>query len=260
MATESFMLNQEMKRRRAMVLSLVGGVIVSTLAFSNDRALFSQATASAETPPVAYAFAPPAEGVGIGGLARSPGAARNFVTPRRAGTTGTPAGLGQPDAPVAFAVQTPGDAPAAATPAASSFAAPGAAPAATGGGQQFAGNPDFGGSNGGVGGSSAAAPTDPTTPPTTPPGTTDPTTPPGTTDPTTPPGTTDPTTPTVPTDPTTPTDPGTPGSVSPVPEPATWLMMIVGFGFVGAMLRRGRRPVRGEAVRAETVSAAKTAS
>jgi PEP-CTERM motif len=28
-----------------------------------------------------------------------------------------------------------------------------------------------------------------------------------------------------------------------VPEPATWMMMIVGFGFVGAMLRRRSRPV-----------------
>jgi hypothetical protein len=38
---------------------------------------------------------------------------------------------------------------------------------------------------------------------------------------------------------TPPVDGGTP--VSPVPEPATWLSMIVGFAFVGASMRRRRR-------------------
>lgn len=236
MATESFTLDQEMKRRRSMILSLVGGVVLTTLAVSNDRALFSQAAVSSGAPPVAYAFVPPAEDTDIGGLARSPGATRNFVAPRRTNVTGTPGGLGgQPEGPVAFAVQTPVDGPAAIS-AASSFAAPGAVPASNGGGQQFAGNPggDFGGSNGGVGGS-AVGPTDPSTPP----GTTDPTAPPLITDPATPPGT---------------TDPVTPGPVSPVPEPATWLMMILGFGFIGAMLRRARRSTQTQAVSAKAIA------
>ena len=33
-----------------------------------------------------------------------------------------------------------------------------------------------------------------------------------------------------------------------VPEPAAWLLMIVGFGLVGAMMRRSGRPLRGAAV------------
>lgn len=33
------------------------------------------------------------------------------------------------------------------------------------------------------------------------------------------------------------------GTASAVPEPASWLMMIVGFGTIGAMLRRSRKPV-----------------
>lgn len=41
---------------------------------------------------------------------------------------------------------------------------------------------------------------------------------------------------------TTPTPPTPP--VSAVPEPATWLMMILGFGFVGATMRRRPRKVR----------------
>lgn len=34
---------------------------------------------------------------------------------------------------------------------------------------------------------------------------------------------------------------GLPGSVGGVPEPATWAMMILGFGLAGTMVRRGRR-------------------
>lgn len=37
------------------------------------------------------------------------------------------------------------------------------------------------------------------------------------------------------------TPPANPPVVVPVPEPATWLMMIVGFGMIGAMLRKRRR-------------------
>lgn len=32
----------------------------------------------------------------------------------------------------------------------------------------------------------------------------------------------------------------TPPSVGAVPEPATWAMMLLGFGLIGATLRRGR--------------------
>lgn len=38
----------------------------------------------------------------------------------------------------------------------------------------------------------------------------------------------------------------TPNATSPVPEPATWMMMIFGFAFVGGMLRRARRKGRAE--------------
>jgi hypothetical protein len=48
---------------------------------------------------------------------------------------------------------------------------------------------------------------------------------------------TNPTNPTNPTDPSGPTTPTTPG----VPEPSMWLLMISGFGLVGAGLRRSRR-------------------
>lgn len=46
-------------------------------------------------------------------------------------------------------------------------------------------------------------------------------------------------TPGTPTTPTTPTTPSTPGPpVTPVPEPATWTTMILGFGLLGALMRR----------------------
>lgn len=44
------------------------------------------------------------------------------------------------------------------------------------------------------------------------------------------------------------TTPGTPNPTSPAPEPDTWVMMIVGFGFIGTMLRRARRKAQRERV------------
>ncbi len=41
---------------------------------------------------------------------------------------------------------------------------------------------------------------------------------------------------------TTSTSTGGVTPVDPVPEPATWVMMILGFGFIGAALRKARRP------------------
>lgn len=36
---------------------------------------------------------------------------------------------------------------------------------------------------------------------------------------------------------------GLPGSLGGIPEPATWAMMLMGFGLVGTLARRGRRPL-----------------
>lgn len=40
-----------------------------------------------------------------------------------------------------------------------------------------------------------------------------------------------------------PTDPGGEPPVAAVPEPGTWALMLIGFGFCGAVLRRRRKPV-----------------
>jgi len=42
---------------------------------------------------------------------------------------------------------------------------------------------------------------------------------------------------------------GTPTPFNVVPEPATWLMMFLGFGFIGAFMRRARRVQTGKRVR-----------
>ena len=41
--------------------------------------------------------------------------------------------------------------------------------------------------------------------------------------------------------PVKPSNPGTPGGIGAVPEPATWAMIIAGFGLVGGAIRRARR-------------------
>ncbi|WP_418895818.1 PEPxxWA-CTERM sorting domain-containing protein [Sandaracinobacteroides sayramensis] len=44
--------------------------------------------------------------------------------------------------------------------------------------------------------------------------------------------------------PSTPGEPGEPGNPGAVPEPATWAMMIAGFGLVGSVARRRRETLR----------------
>lgn len=244
------------ERRIAIFVAL--SLVVVSLVFKNDRAMLLGPGKPADREASAFTavVAPPA----VSGPSYRP--FTGFVAsarPPRAGAPGvrTGTGVGAP----AFVAPAIAPSAASAAPAGAPAAIlPTEAPANAGGRTYTPQVASFIGLPGGVifgsGNTTPTNPTDPTTPtnptdpttPTNPTNPTDPTTPTNPTNPTDPGTPTDPTDPTTPIDPTDPTPPITTPDPGPgaVPEPASWALMILGIGVVGASLRRRRSsPARG---------------
>ncbi|ODP36499.1 PEPxxWA-CTERM sorting domain-containing protein [Sphingomonas turrisvirgatae] len=226
-----------LQMRILFVLSLLGALVA--LAFSQTAGLFNPPSiiaAGAQTPEELASITPGSAQGGAGGFVpgtRRPFAGNRNITPRTPGVQQP--GAQQPGAiddglggPVETADATGAVPPSIATDLGTVPAGFAPGTSAPGGGST-----DFGPGAGLPGGGPAGAPGASANPPTNPndPGTGNP----GTGDP----GTGNPGTGT-PGDPGTPTNPGTP--TTPVPEPATWLIMIVGIAIIGGALRR-RKPV-----------------
>ncbi len=208
-----------LQMRILFVLSLLGTLVA--LAFSQSAGLFNPPSiiaAGAQPPEQALAVLPGPSGAVPGTrsplVGTRPLTGTRIVEPRIPGTTGDQ-GVGAADDGLGGPIET-ADATGAVPPSiASDLGNP--SPAATDGdGATGPGSPP---SFDGPAGSAPGATADTTTP--------------------TDPGS--PTDPTGPTDPGTPTNPETPTPTTPVPEPATWLIMILGVAIIGAALRR-RRP------------------
>ncbi|MDG5489239.1 PEPxxWA-CTERM sorting domain-containing protein [Sphingomonas sp. BGYR3] len=255
MASENIIAREQRFQRNALIAFVVIALI-ATLLYSLARGMMAGPTdmAAAFTPaagqqaPIGAAALPngavagtgvggpvdavrrlPGTGGTTGGTATQPGTANpvpGIETPatgtETAGAANTdPGSVGEPPVGQGFLPDTSG-------------VGGGTGTGVGGGGVGGAGpgaGPIDGFSGAGGGGQAGGGPVDPT-PPTGPENPTDPVTPTNPTTPTTP---TNPTTPTTPTDPVTPTNP-----VPPVPEPLTWMMLILGVGMAGCALRRER--------------------